>query len=243
MKIVSLVPSLTELLIDLDADVIGRTRFCIHPSEKIKDITIVGGTKNPNIEKIKALKPDLIVGNKEENNEQDFLELSRHFQTEVTDISTVADAMQSILRLGEITGKGDRATQLFNEIKALIPEKSRIPKRNVVYLIWKKPLMSIGRDTYIHDVLSMYGLENVFGDSTRYPEISFQDIRSKKPDLILLSSEPYPFSSKHIAEFEAEIPSAKTVLVNGEWFSWYGSRMIPAFRALQIWRENLEIKM
>lgn len=161
------------------------------------------------------------------------------FKTIVTEIETVEDALESILLLGEATGTSTKAVQLHDEIKSYIPTKPYSDELNVVYLIWKKPLMSVGYDTYIHDVLRLYGLNNLFGNQKRYPETNFETLRSLQPDIILLSSEPYPFSSKHIVEFQKEIPSALIELVNGEWFSWYGSRMLPAFKALQSWRENI----
>lgn len=240
MNVVSLVPSLTELLIDLGVNVVGRTRFCIHPADKITSIPVIGGTKNPNISKIKSIKPDLIVANKEENNASDIAQLSTCCEVIVTDIKTVEDALKSILMLGEVTKTFQKAVKLHDEIKNCLPVYRFPQELKVVYLIWKNPLMSVGYDTYIHDVLRVYGCSNLFANQSRYPETSFESIRMLKPDIILLSSEPYPFSQKHSIEFVREVPSAKIECVNGEWFSWYGSRMLDAFKRLQHWRENLD---
>lgn len=244
MKIVSLVPSLTELLIDigLEKEVVGRTRFCVHPKEKIEQIPIIGGTKNPNIEKIKQIQPDFVVANKEENRKEDIEAIRAFSKLIVTDISSITDALLAINELGEKLGKRDASHALVNEIGMLLIETPKPEPLKAAYLIWKNPLMTVGYDTYIHDVMNHWALENVFGDQTRYPEITIEDLQQKNPDVVLLSSEPYPFSDKHIDEFQGQLPESRIMLVNGEWFSWYGSRMKPAFEALNKWRETLNSK-
>lgn len=244
MKIVSLVPSLTELLIDigLTKELAGRTRFCVHPKEIIEQIPIIGGTKNPNIQKIKQIQPDFVVANKEENRKEDIEAIRGFSKVLVTDISSITDALLAINELGEKLGKRDTSHTLVNEIGMLLIETPKPDPLTTAYLIWKNPIMTVGYDTYIHDVMNHWALENVFGALKRYPEITIDDLKQKSPDVVLLSSEPYPFSDKHMDEFKKHLPNSRIILINGEWFSWYGSRMKPAFDALNTWRTSLNIK-
>jgi ABC-type Fe3+-hydroxamate transport system substrate-binding protein len=240
-QIISLVPSLTELLIDLGLkdQLIGRTRFCIHPKDEVEDIDIVGGTKNPNLEKIIELKPDFILANKEENRKEDIEMLQAYASVHVTDIESIEDTLLEISSLGMLLGVEFTAQKLVSKATALLSEIPSERSLSVAYLIWKDPWMTIGKDTYIHHVLKRYHLKNVFGSQTRYPKTTLKEMASKNPDLILLSSEPYPFKEKHIQEIKEACPVSKVELVNGEWFSWYGSRMIKAFEALNTWRGKL----
>lgn len=240
-RIISLVPSLTELLIDLGLkdQLVGRTRFCIHPEEEVDDIEIVGGTKNPDLEKIIELEPDFILANKEENRKEDIEVLQAYAHVHVTDIESVEDALLEISSLGISLGVNDEAQRFVSKVTDLL---SKIPPErelSVAYFIWKDPWMTVGKDTYIHHVLKRYHLKNVYADQTRYPKTTLKELESRNPDLILLSSEPYPFKQKHIQEIREACPVAKIELVNGEWFSWYGSRMFKAFEALNTWRTNL----
>jgi ABC-type Fe3+-hydroxamate transport system substrate-binding protein len=240
-RIVSLVPSLTELLIDLGlkGQLIGRTRFCIHPEDDVEDIEIVGGTKNPDLEKIIELKPDFILANKEENRKEDIEVLQAYTHVQVTDIESVEDALLEISSLGITLGVNNKAQKLVSKATKLLSEIPSERELSVAYFIWKDPWMTVGKDTYIHHVLERYHLKNVYGDQTRYPKTTLKELESKNPDLILLSSEPYPFKEKHIQEIKEACPVAKIELVNGEWFSWYGSRMSKAFNALNTWRSKL----
>lgn len=240
-RIISLVPSLTELLIDfgLKDQIIGRTKFCIHPEQRVQFITSVGGTKNPHIQKILSLNPDLIITNKEENRKQDVQELAKHTEVIVTEIDTIDKAIEWILKLGSKVGKIKESEGMVLKIKKLSANIPTLKPIQTAYFIWKDPWMTVGNDTYIHDVMSHYELVNIFGDQTRYPTNSLEELSSLSPELILLSSEPYPFKEKHISELQKVCPDSNIELVNGEWFSWYGSRMIPAFRALNSWREHL----
>jgi ABC-type Fe3+-hydroxamate transport system substrate-binding protein len=240
-KIISLVPSLTELLIDLGLkdQVIGRTRFCIHPEDEINDIEIIGGTKNPRLEKILELKPDFIIANKEENRKEDIEVLKTYTEVYVTDIETVDDALVEISSLGKMLGVEDAAKQIVSKVTSLLSEVPDEDELSVSYFIWKDPWMTVGNDTYIHDVLKRYNLRNVYGDEPRYPKTDLDELASKNPDLILLSSEPFPFKEKHIEEIREACAVAKIKLVNGEWFSWYGSRMIKALKWLNNWRSNI----
>lgn len=240
-KIISLVPSLTELLIDfgLKEQMIGRTRFCIHPEEEVGTIPIIGGTKNPRLESIIEMEPDLIIANKEENNKEDIEVLEKFAEIRLTEIDTIQDAILEISSLGEKLGVMVEARTLVNEITKLLDQRVFGEDRSVAYFIWKDPWMTVGHDTYIHDVLHKYHLNNVFGLQKRYPKTSLDELKKKNPELILLSSEPFPFSKKHIQVVQEACPNAKVQLINGEWFSWYGSRMLKAFESLNSWRASL----
>lgn len=226
MKVISLVPSITEALFDLgltENEVIGRTKFCIHPKEKVKKIEIIGGTKNLNIDKIKNLKPDLILANKEENTKEQVEELMKDFKVIVTNVETIEDNYYLLKTLGKIFNKEEKA-QLFNlkiyEILNLAKINSKV---KVAYLIWKNPYMTIGSDTFINHVLFEIGFENIFKNKTRYPEIKTEDLA--EADIIMLSSEPFPFKEKHIAELREFYPEKKIMIVDGEAFSWYGTHI------------------
>lgn len=240
-RIVSLVPSLTELLIELGLkeQLVGRSRFCVHPKEEVKDIPIMGGTKNPRLDKIREAGPDYILANKEENRKVDVEELREDFFVRLTDIATIEDALIAIHELGLELGVADEAKLLIAEITEALEERPREPVQRTAYFIWKDPWMTIGRDTYIHDVMAHWDLKNVFGDRRRYPKIDFYDLTEKDPELILLSSEPYPFKEKHLKEVEEAFPKALVLLAEGEWFSWYGSHMRHSFRRLNVWRKAI----
>jgi len=226
MKVVSLVPSITEALFDLgltENEVVGRTKFCIHPEEQVKNVTVIGGTKNINIDKIKALQPDLILANKEENVKEQVEALMDDYKVIVTNIENIEDNYYLLKQLGNLFNKEDKA-QLFN---LKIYEVLNLAKINVkikaAYLIWKNPYMTIGSDTFIDKILGEIGFENVFKDRTRYPEIRTEDLA--EADLIMLSSEPFPFKEKHIEELREFYPDKKMMIVDGEAFSWYGTHI------------------
>lgn len=241
-KIISLVPSLTELVINLGlADQLaGRTRFCVHPKEVVENIPIVGGTKNPRLDKIREINPDFIIANKEENRPQDINALMDDFKVHVTDIATIEDALIAIHQFGQIFGVTDQVDALISKIQQRLDERPEVPELRTAYMIWKDPWMTVGQDTYIHDVLEHWNLSNVFADKTRYPKIDLESLKTYNPDLILLSSEPYPFKEKHLEQIEQACPAARVLLVEGEWFSWYGSRMEHAFGRLNGWRKTID---
>ncbi|PRB01852.1 cobalamin-binding protein [Chryseobacterium sp. MYb7] len=226
MKIVSLVPSITEALFDLgltENDVVGRTKFCIHPQDKIKNVAVIGGTKNINIEKIKALQPDLILANKEENVKEQVEALMDDYKVMVTNIDTIEDNYYLLKNLGKLFGKEDRA-QLFNlKIYDILNQAKLDVPVKAAYLIWNNPYMTIGSDTFIHRILSEIGFENIFKNKTRYPQITTEDLADA--DVIMLSSEPFPFKEKHIEELQAFYPDKKIMIVDGEAFSWYGTHI------------------
>jgi len=240
-KIVSLVPSLTELLFDLGLGyrVVGRTRFCIHPAGKVGDVPIIGGTKNPSIDKIRKLRPDLIIANKEENRPEDVMELEKDFKVMVTEISTIEEALFAIHDIGWACGVQEQAKEMIHNIQQHMEGVPDEEPLLAAYFIWRDPWMSVGRDTYIHSVMDHWKLENVYADELRYPKTTLYELSLKKPRLILLSSEPYPFKEKNIKEVGDVCPGSNIVLVNGEWFSWYGSRMLHAFRNLNIFRRAI----
>lgn len=226
MKVVSLVPSITEALFDLgltENEVVGRTKFCIHPGEKVKNVAIIGGTKNINIEKIRALQPDLILANKEENIKEQVEALMDDFKVIVTNVETIEDNYYLLKTLGKTFHKEDKA-QLFNlKIYEVLNQAKINTNIKVAYLIWKNPYMTIGSDTFIHKILTEIGFENIFKDRTRYPEIQAEDLA--EADIIMLSSEPFPFKEKHIEEFRELYPDKKIMTVDGEAFSWYGTHI------------------
>lgn len=227
-RIVSLVPSQTELLFDLGlgAKVVGVTKFCIHPSQARTVATVIGGTKNFHLEKIAALKPDLIIGNKEENYQEGIAQLAADFPVWLSDISTLPEALQMIRQVGFIGGAEAKAQALAAEIaaafEALAPAGT---PETAAYFIWRKPYMVAATGTFIDDMLRRAGFANAFGEQVRYPELTAAQLAAAAPQRIFLSSEPYPFGGKHVAEFQQICPGAKVEIVDGELFSWYGSRL------------------
>lgn len=226
MKVISLVPSITEALFDLgltENEVIGRTKFCIHPKEKVKNIPIIGGTKNINIEKIKSLKPDLILANKEENIKEQVEALMDDCKVIVTNVETIEDNYYLLKQLGHLFHKEEKA-QIFNLKTYEVLNQAKIDSAiKVAYLIWNNPYMTVGSDTFIHRILSEIGFENIFKHTTRYPEIKTEDLA--EADVIMLSSEPFPFKEKHITELKEVYPDKKIMIVDGEAISWYGTHI------------------
>ena len=228
-RIVSLVPSQTELLFDLglEAETVGITKFCVHPKSWFKTKEKVGGTKTVNIDKIHRLQADLIIANKEENVKEQIEVLANDYPVWLTDGNSLENALQMISDIGQLTGKNETALSLVNTIstafKALPQINSPI---KTAYLIWREPYMTVGGDTFINDMLLQCGFENVFANKTRYPQININDLQTANCQLLLLSSEPYPFKQKHIDELSKQLPATKIMLADGEFFSWYGSRML-----------------
>ncbi|WP_316794160.1 helical backbone metal receptor [Pedobacter frigoris] len=237
-RIISIVPSQTELLFDLglDIEVIGITKFCIHPIEKFASTVKVGGTKKLNIEMIRALQPDLIIGNKEENEKDQVEELMAEFPVWMSDIYTLEDAKNTIAQIGELVDRQPEAAYLNHLIHAGFTDLQTLALQNgiekkVAYLIWRDPYMLAGKDTFIDHILALNGFSNVMNEK-RYPQVQLHELALQEPDLIFLSSEPYPFKEKHLEEIRNIIPQAKVMLVDGEMFSWYGSRLVKAVQYL-----------
>jgi len=231
MRIVSLVPSQTELLyhLGLDKEVVGITKFCVHPTVWFRSKTRVGGTKSVHIEQVKALQPDLIIANKEENLKEQIEALAAMFPVWTSDISNLQQAVQMIDTIGQMTGTAAAAktmTAAIHQRFAML--RAHLPSIRTTYLIWQNPYMSVGGDTFIHDMLTRCGFDNVFKEKQRYPSVTLEDIRQNDCRLLLLSSEPFPFKQQHAAVLQKELPSTKIILVDGEMFSWYGSRLLLA---------------
>lgn len=228
-KIVSLVPSQTELLFDLGLrdEVVGITKFCVHPNEWFRTKQRIGGTKQLSIDKIRELEPDLIIANKEENNREDIDELAKEYPVWVSDVKTLEDARKLITDIGDLVNQQENASHLSNEFDTQFQKLTSLINKgkNAIYLIWSNPNMVAGSDTFISAMLNSSGLENVIKEE-RYPELDSCDYET--PDLILLSSEPFPFKEKHVDEFRQMFPEADVKIVDGEMFSWYGSRLLKA---------------
>jgi ABC-type Fe3+-hydroxamate transport system substrate-binding protein len=232
-RIVSVVPSQTELLftLGLNDEVVGITKFCIHPHEWFRTKERIGGTKKLNVGRIKAISPDLIIANKEENTQEDIDSLSQLFPVWISDIKTLDDAIEMISRLGELVNRKYESQKLINSIHSrfrVLNEKN-FQRRKAVYLVWKDPVMTAGSDTFISHLMTTAGFENVI-TAARYPEVTIEIIKQLSPHVILLSSEPFPFTETHAAEIEQK-SGIRTIRVNGEMFSWYGSRLLqsPAY--------------
>lgn len=243
-RIVSLVPSQTELLyhLGLKERVIGITKFCVHPKAWFQEKVRVGGTKNVNIEKLLALKPDLVLANKEENRKDDVELLAQQVPVWVTDIATLDDALTMIETIGAITNTSAKAAEILQQIIAGFEQLKPVTAQRlrVCYLIWKDPYITVGGDTFIHDMLLHAGYQNCSEETQRYPAIDLQQIQNAHCDCVLLSSEPFPFSEKHIAELQQQLPHQKMVLVDGELFSWYGSRLLQAPAYFKLLRRQLD---
>jgi ABC-type Fe3+-hydroxamate transport system substrate-binding protein len=226
------VPSQTELLFDLglEQEIVGITKFCIHPKFWAKQKPKIGGTKQFHFDRIEALKPDLIIANKEENYKEGIDYLAERYPVWISDIFTWQDAMQMIAQVGELTSRPHEAQALCATLQASHEQLKQASSQlaypvRVLYLIWREPYMAVGKDTFIDDMLTTCGFENVCVHLSRYPELAYEDLKALAPDLIMLSSEPYPFRDKHITELKQIVPASRVELVDGEMFSWYGSRM------------------
>jgi ABC-type Fe3+-hydroxamate transport system substrate-binding protein len=238
-RIISLVPSQTELLsyLNLEKEVIGITKFCVHPEKWFKNKTRVGGTKNLNLKIIDQLSPDLIIANKEENVKEQIEELAKKYDVWITEVNNLNNAINMISDIGKLTNQTEAASALalqikdkFEKLKNYFSDKRKVP---AAYFIWKDPYMVAAGDTFINDMMQYCGLENIFSEKKRYPEISLEEIVEKKCELMLLSSEPYPFKQKHKEEIQKQLPEIEIQLADGEMFSWYGSRLLQSIDYFQ----------
>lgn len=231
-RIISLVPSQTELLHDLGLGdrVVGITKFCVHPAHWLKEKNIIGGTKKFRFDVIDDLRPDLIIGNKEENYKEGVEELATKYPVWMSDIFDFDDALTMIQEVSGICNKEEEGRKLTAAIRKGLSTIRRLDLGKTLYLIWRKPYMAAGADTFIHKVLDMAGFQNC-APGPRYPEVTEQELMNLNPNQVLLSSEPYPFKVKHITEIKALLPDTEVRLVDGEIFSWYGSRLLklPAY--------------
>ena len=240
-RIISLVPSQTELLFDLglQEEVVGITKFCIHPTQWFRHKKRVGGTKTVDIAAVRSLQPDLILANKEENTQADIEALMKEFPVWVSDIKNVQDALHMIAQVGELVNRKVEALQLIDKIQSKITVCANQNTLDALYLIWQKPYMAAGADTFIHDMMLHAGLRNVV-TQMRYPSLTMEEIIALQPAYVLLSSEPFPFKQKHVEEMQASLPDVKIILVDGELFSWYGSRMLQSFDYFYHLHEQLQ---
>lgn len=234
MRIVSLCPSLTELVFDLGLgeELVGITRYCVHPAEALARIETVGGTKDPDVERIVALAPDVVLMNAEENRREDheaLLEAGVHVQASLP--KDVADTARMVRDIGAELERVEQAERIALDIErraARVRAAARVRRPiSFAYLIWRKPWMSVNRDTFAHALLELAGGRNVFGERTeRYPEITPDELARLAPDLVLLSTEPFAFERQHIDELArlTGLPTARFLIADGEYLSWHGSR-------------------
>jgi ABC-type Fe3+-hydroxamate transport system substrate-binding protein len=235
-RIVSLVPSQTELLYDLGLEdaIVGITKFCVHPVHFKATKQIIGGTKQVKFDKIRALHPDIIIANKEENTLEMVEELSAICPVWVTNVITLEDNFQMIADFGQLFNKRteaqkwmDKINFTFQDFRNFIKDK---PVKKVAYFIWANPYMVAGKETFINELLKLNHYKNIYEQKGRYPEIELKKIRMEgDPDLVFLSSEPFPFKDEHAFEIGRFTQQAKTIFVDGEYFSWHGSRLVKAF--------------
>ncbi len=246
-RIVSLVPSQTELLFDLGLEdaVVGITRYCVHPHSWFVGKSRVGGTKNIDFSSIRSLNPNLILANREENSREQVDALAGNYPVWVSDIHNLGEALHMIECLGILTGTREQAGLLCTEIATAFSRLDGLPVlaeplKRAAYLIWQKPYMAAGGDTFISDMMHRCGLENIFGSKTRYPEVTLEQIRANRCGLLLLSSEPFPFGEKHIDLIRVALPDTRIILVDGKMFSWYGSRLRLSVSYLMQLREKIQ---
>ena len=241
-RIVSLVPSQTELLFDLGVGgrVVGVTDFCTEPKDALRDIARVGGTKRFLFDRIDALEPDLVIGNREENYPEGIARLAARYPVWMSDILTLVDALAMIRAVAELVAAPEAGLDMERRIAAAFAGlDSVVPAARAAYLIWRKPWMVAAGETFIDDMLRRAGFSNVFADRVRYPETSMQELRERAPDVVMLSSEPFPFGDEHVTELAGELPGAKLLRVDAMPFSWYGSRLLAAPRYFRELRATL----
>lgn len=229
-RIISLCPSITDTLfsLQLENEIVGRTRFCIFPEDRVKKVKAVAGTKDIKIEAIHEAKPDLIFVEKEENTEEIVKILEQHYPVYVAEVQSIKDAYRMIHDVGHVTDRENEAASLVQNIKAQFDSFPKMNRKRAAYVIWKKPYMVVGKETYIQSLLDELGFINPFVDvEGRYPAVTVEDFQHAELDYVLLASEPYPFKGKHQAEFLAMMPNVQPINVDGEMF-WYGPRMLEA---------------
>jgi ABC-type Fe3+-hydroxamate transport system substrate-binding protein len=228
-RIVSLVPSQTELLADLglDPEIVGITRYCVHPTHWKSGKVMVGGTKDADPDVIAGLQPDLVLGNREENSRSLIEGLREQFPVWISDVRSLDDAVNMIQTVGEMTGTSAKAQEIVSSIEEGFSQLIPSEKKTALYIIWRKPWMAAGSDTFIDSMLTLAGLHNCAKGLGRYPQLTAEAITKLHPDIVLLSSEPFPFQEKHMEEVRS-LTDARILLVDGEMFSWYGSHLIKA---------------
>lgn len=238
-RIISLVPSFTELLFDLglDREVVGVTQYCVFPKNKVDLRTKIGGPKEFDFSLIDALKPDLIIGDKEENYAEGIHQLQQKYPLWVSNIRSIDDAFNMIKDIGKLVNRQEESEYLIKIIDVGLNSLPNQPVVKTAYLIWKNPYMAVGRDTFIHAMLERCGFINIFSNKQRYPKIHLDEL--KDSEVILLSSEPYSFTREDIEFFRTRYPDHLVSFVDGTIFSWYGSHMQYAPAYIKSFREKL----
>ncbi|MEB6550816.1 helical backbone metal receptor [Heyndrickxia sporothermodurans] len=229
-RIISLCPGITDTVysLQLENEIVGRTKYCIHPEEKVRNAAIVGGTKKVKLDVIHELKPDLILAEKEENTKEMVEELEKHYPVFVAEVQSVDEAYRMIHDIGAVTDRAEIADRLVNTITSQFQFLPNVQGKRAAYVIWRKPYMVVGKDTYINSLLERIGFVNPFTASEgRYPSVSKEDFLQANLDYLLLASEPFPFQEKHQMEFAEFLQNIPSILVDGEMF-WYGPRMLEA---------------
>jgi ABC-type Fe3+-hydroxamate transport system substrate-binding protein len=245
-RIISLVPSQTELLHywGLGDRVVGITKFCVHPKDWYKSKNRIGGTKTVDLERIRALKPDLIIGNKEENTQSDIETLQKEYPVWMSDMQELEEVWTMMTSLGDLLNVEKESETLIKLLKEDFSLLKEAPEKSLrtAYFIWQNPFMVAGSNTFIDSLLRAAHFENVFAQEPRYPAVTIPEIQAKDPELILLSSEPYPFKEKHVQAFQEMCPNATIEVVDGELFSWYGSRLLHTTNYIKKLHQKLGVK-
>lgn len=227
-RIISICPAITGTLfeIGLNVEVVGRTRFCIFPKKIVDQVAIVGGTKEINIDAIRALKPDLIIAEKEENTKEIVAQLEKEFPVFVFEIQSIEESKRMVLDLGKLVCRVREAENLVCKIEAVFEDLPNLQGKKAAYMIWRKPQMVVGNHTYINAVLEAMNLVNPFTVfEGRYPVITPEALQDAKLDYLFLATEPFRFQAKHVKEFADKLPDVQVSLIDGEMF-WYGEKMI-----------------
>ena len=246
-RIVSLVPSITELLFDLDlgAQVVGRTGFCIHPRERLRDVPKVGGTKDVDLDRLRALAPTHVIVNIDENRREQVAAMREFVPHVVVTHPNAPEDNAALFRL--IGGLFDRApaaealcAALDVELAQCAPLRAQLPAERVLYLCWREPWMSVASDTYIARTLAAVGWQVLHGPgghagAARYPQVDL-DACVPQVERVLLSSEPFPFTARHVEELAARFPRVAVQLIDAEMTSWYGSRAVAGLHYLRALR-------
>lgn len=229
-RIVSLCPAITETLfhLQLENEIVGRTRFCIHPKEQVRHVVNVGGTKEIKLDRIHSLQPDLIIAEKEENTKEIVASLEQDYPVFVFEIQTINDALRMIIDVGKLTDRSKQALQMIKEIESQWTRLPNVKQKRAAYVIWKNPYMVVGQHTYIQELLNKLGFINPFTNHQgRYPVVTKAELQEASLDYLLLATEPFPFREKHKEAFLTILPNTKPIIIDGEMF-WYGAKMIEA---------------
>lgn len=227
----------------LHNEIVGITKFCVDPIQLTQSVVKVGGTKNVDVALVKSLSPDIVIANKEENVKEQIEEIETFSKVLLTDVITLSDALKCIELFGDLFNKKQEAQSLTSriseEFESIVIDNSNL---KACYLIWNKPIMSVGGDTFIHHMIELAGFKNCLGDKLRYPSLSLEELKMMNPDILLLSSEPFLFKESHQIKYQKELPNTKVILVEGTYFSWYGSTLLETPRYFnQIWSEIRKI--